>query len=76
MNNTKKKESQKSAHATQLRSKYIITTSEENILTDKLRHTKYKIKDRLCQISKLQKQIDAHIKKNYSEKIIHICVHK
>ena len=68
LNNTKKKESQKSAHATQLRSKYIITTSEENILTDKLRHTKYKIKDRLCQISKLQKQIDAHIKKNDSEK--------
>ena len=41
LNNTKKKESQKSAHATQLRSKYIITTSEENVLTDKLRHIKY-----------------------------------
>ena len=62
------KEYQKSTHTTQLRSKYIITTSEENILTDKLRHTKYKIKDRQCQISKLQKQIDVHTIKNDSEK--------
>ena len=74
LNDTKKKEYQKSAHTTQLRSKYIITTSEENILTDKLRHTKFKIKDRLYQISKLQKQIDAHIKKNISEKSLFIFV--
>ena len=76
LNDTKKKENQKSAHTTQLRSKFIITTSEENILTNKLRHTKYKIKDRQYQISKLQKQIDAHINKNDSKKIIHICGHK
>ena len=68
LNDTKKKDNQKSAHTTQLRSKYIITTSEENILTNKLRHTKSKIKDRQYQISKLQKQIDAHINKNDSEK--------
>ena len=68
LDDTKKKENQKSAHTTQLRSKHIITTSEENILTNKLRHTKYKIKDRQYQISKLQKQIDAHIDKNDSQK--------
>ena len=68
LNDTKKKENQKSAHTTQLKSKYIIITSEENILTNKLRHTKYKIKDRQYQISKLQKQIDAHINKNDSKK--------
>ena len=68
LNDTKKKENQKSAHTTQLRSKHIITASEENILTNKLRHTKYKIKDRQYQISKLQKQIDAHKDKNDSEK--------
>ena len=38
LNDTKKKDNQKSAHITQLRSKYTITTSEENILTNKLRH--------------------------------------
>ena len=64
----KKKEYQKSAHITQLRSKYITTISEENIITDKLKYTKYKIKDRQYQISKLQKQIDVHKKKNDSEK--------
>ena len=68
LDDAKKKENQKSAHTTQLRSKHIITTSEENILTNKLRHTKYKIKDRQYQISKLQKQIDAHIDKNDSQK--------
>ena len=68
LNDTKKKENQKSAHTTQLRSKYIITTSEENILTNKLRYTKYKIKDRQYQISKLQKQIDAHLNKDDSKK--------
>ena len=76
MNDTKKKENQKSAHTTQLRSKHLITASEENILTNKLRHTKYKIKDRQYQISKLQKQIDAHKDKNDSEKNIHLCGHK
>ena len=52
----------------QLKSKYITTTSEENIVTDKLKHTYYKIKDRQYQILKLQKQIDAHEMKNNSEK--------
>ena len=73
-NDTKKKLNHKSAHTTQLRSKYIITTSEENILTNKLRHIKYKIKDRQYEISKLQKQIDAHINKNDFEKKIFIFV--
>ena len=68
LNGRKKKEHQKSVYAMQLKSKYITTTSEEDIVTDKLKHTNYKIKDRQYQILKLQKQIDAHEKKNNSEK--------
>ena len=53
----------------QLKSKYITTTtSEENIVADKLKHTFFKIKDRQFQILKLQKQIDAHEMKNNAEK--------
>ena len=51
-----------------LKSKCITITSEENIVTDKLKDTNYKIKDRQNQILKLQKQIDTHEKKNSLEK--------
>ena len=68
LNDRKKEEYQKSLHATQLKSKYITITSEENIITDKVKCTRYKIKDRQYEILKLQKQIDAHIKKNDSKK--------
>ena len=69
LNDRRKEEYQKSTHATQLKSKYITITSEENIITDKLKCTRYKIKDRQYEISKLQKQIDVHKKKNDSKKI-------
>ena len=52
----------------QLKSKYITTTSEENIVTDKLKCTTFKIKDRQYQILQLQKQIEVYEKKNMSEK--------
>ena len=68
LNDRKKRENKKSAHTMQLKTKYITNTSEENIVTDKLKHTNLKIKDRQYQISKLQKQIDTHKKKNNSEK--------
>ena len=68
LNDRIKRDHKKSAHAMQLKSKYITITSEENIVTDKLKHINYKIKDRQYQILKLQKQIDAHEKKNNSEK--------
>ena len=61
-------EYQKSAHATQLKSRYITITSEETIISDKLKCTKYKIKDRQYEILKLQKQIDTHKIKNDSKK--------
>ena len=67
-NDRKKREHKKSAHAMQLKSKYITTISEENIVTDKLKHTYFKIKDRQYQILKLQKQIDVHEMKNNAEK--------
>ena len=68
LNDRKKRKQQKSAHAIQLKSKYFTITSEETIVTDQLKHTNYKIKDRQYQILKLQKQIDAHEKKNILEK--------
>ena len=68
LNDRKKEVYQKSAHATQLKSKYITITSEENVITDKLKCTKYKIKDRQYEILKLQEQIDTHKKKNDSKK--------
>ena len=58
----------KRGHAMQLKSKYITITSAENIVTDQLKHTNFKIKDRKYQILKLQKQIEVHEKKNNSEK--------
>ena len=61
------KECQKSTHATQNKTKYAAATSEENIITDKIRHTKYKISDRQCEILKLQKQLDAYEMKNGSQ---------
>ena len=68
LNDRKKRERKKSAYAAQLTSKYITTTSEENIIADKLKHTYFKIKDRQYQILKLQKQIDVHEIKNNTEK--------
>ena len=68
LNDAKKREYQKSAHVMKLKSKCITITSEENIVTDKLKDTNYKIKDRQYQILKLQKQIDTHEKKNSLEK--------
>ena len=64
LNDTNRREHKKSAHAMQLKSKYITTTSEENIVADKLKHAFFKIKDRQFQILKLQKQINAHEMKN------------
>ena len=61
------KECQKSTHATQLKTKYAAATSEGNIITDKIRYTKYKISDRQCEILKLQKQLDAYEMKNGSQ---------
>ena len=61
-------ECQKSTYATQLKAKYITATSEENVITDKIKHTKYKISDRQCEILKLQKQIDVYEKKTCSQK--------
>ena len=61
------KECQKSTHATQLKTKYAAATSEENIISDKIRYTKYKISDRQCEILKLQKQLDAYEMKNGSQ---------
>ena len=69
LNDRKKEVYQKSIHATQLKSKYITITNEETIATDKLKCTKYKIKDRQYEILKLQKQIDTHKKKNDPRKI-------
>ena len=63
LNDKKKRE-----HAMQLKSKYITITSEENIVTDKLKHTNFKIKDRQYQILKLQKEIEVHESKNNLEK--------
>ena len=68
LNDKNKREHKKSAYAMQLKSKYITTKSEENIVADKLKHTFFKIKDRQFQILKLQKQIDAHEMKNNPEK--------
>ena len=65
LNDRKKREQQKSA---QLKSKYLTITSEETIVTDKLKHANYKIKDRQYEILKLQKQMDAHEKKNKLQK--------
>ena len=62
------KECKKSTHATQLKTKYLTAISEENIVTDQIKHTKYKISDRQCEILKLQKQIDAYEKQNGSQK--------
>ena len=58
----------KLTHATQLKTKYAAATSEENVITDKIKHTKCKISDRQCEILKLEKQIDAYEKKNGSQK--------
>ena len=61
---SKKKDNQKATHATQLKSKYITTTSEENIISDKITKTKTKMKDRHYEILKLQQQIEGYKKKN------------
>ena len=63
LNDRKKRE-----HTMQLKSKYITTTSEENIVTDKLKCTTFEIKGRQYQMLKLQKQIEVYEKKNMSEK--------
>ena len=68
LKNRMEKECKKSAYATQLKTKYITAVSEENIVTDKIKHAKYKISNRQCEILKLQKQIDAYEKKNGSQK--------
>ena len=62
------KECKKSTHATQLKTKYLTAISEENIVTDQIKHAKYKISDRQCEILKLQKKIDAFEKQNGSQK--------
>ena len=62
------KECKKPTHATQLKTKYVAATSEENVITDQIKHTKHKISDRQCEILKLEKQIDAYEKKNGSQK--------
>ena len=61
---SKRKDNRKAAHATQLKSKYIRTTSEENIVSDKITKTKYKMKERHYEILKLQQQIEGHKTKN------------
>ena len=62
----KKKGHYKSTHTTQLKFKYGTILHEENIIIEKLKQTKFKIKDRQCQILKLEELICAHKKKNNS----------
>ena len=62
------KECKKSTHATQLKTKYLTAISEENIVTDQIKHARYKISDRQCEILKLQEKIDAFEKQNGSQK--------
>ena len=59
----KKKDHYKSTLTTQLKFKYGTILHEENIIIEKLKQTRFKIKDRQCQILKLEEQICAHKKK-------------
>ena len=64
----KKKDHNKLTVITQLKSKYATIINEENIITEQLRQIQSKIKDRQCQILKLEEQVCSHKKKNNSDK--------
>ena len=51
----KREDHHKSTVITQLKSKYATIINEENIITEQLRQIQSKIKDRQCQILKLEK---------------------